>query len=82
MEVSPPREGAEVIDSQGALGIIIMPRQERQRSRIRLYDPLTGSQLQEILPGNRDVDWFTARVQNGILIVSPSGHSAYGYGPK
>ncbi|MHC4932835.1 MAG: tetratricopeptide repeat protein, partial [Planctomycetota bacterium] len=82
VEVSPLREGAEVIDSQGALGIIIMPRQERQRSRIRLYDPLTGSQLQEILPGNRDVDWFTARVQNGILIVSPSGHSAYGYGPK
>ncbi|MHC4957064.1 MAG: outer membrane protein assembly factor BamB family protein [Planctomycetota bacterium] len=77
------RETAEVIDADGVLGMILMPNaQQRTRSRIRLYDPLTARMLQEIVPGDEDVGWFTAKVQNGILIVSPAGHAAYAYGPR
>ena len=77
------RETAEAIDADGALGLILMPNaQQRTRSRIRIYDPLTARLLQEIVPGDQDVGWFTAKVQNGILIVSPAGHAAFAYGPK
>ena len=63
--------------------MILMPNaRQGTRSRIRLYDPLTARLLQEITPGDGDMGWFTAKVQNGILIVSPAGHAAYGYGPK
>jgi outer membrane protein assembly factor BamB len=77
------RETAEVIDADGVLGMILMPNaQQRTRSRIRLYDPLTARMLQEIVPGDEDVGWFTAKVQNGVLIVSPAGHAAYAYGSR
>jgi len=77
------RETAEVIESQGVLGISLMPSGRRNTgARIRLFDPLTAAQLMEIVPGDRTIRWFTAKVQNGILIVSPGGQAAYGYGPK
>ncbi|MGH7162597.1 MAG: PQQ-binding-like beta-propeller repeat protein, partial [Planctomycetota bacterium] len=76
-------ELVNVLESQGVLGVTVTPGdRQRAQGRILLLDPLTGQQLDRIDPPDDGAGWFTAAVQNGILVVITGGNVAYGYGPK
>jgi len=72
---------ADTVESQGVLAISLDSRTGTPRGRIRLYDPLTGRMLQEIALHGVRRQWFSAKVQNGLLLVTSKG-TTWAYGPK
>jgi hypothetical protein len=75
------RETARLIDTQGVLGIYVVPRGPNPAPRrVRLFDPLGGAELQQIQPPTGRANWITVKVQNGILMVTTQ-NTVYAYGP-
>jgi len=75
------REIPRLVDAQGVLVVSVGPRRGSVgRPRIRLLDPLSGDQLDELaLP---KADWTIARVQNGVLLVTTNTNTVCAYGPR
>jgi len=75
------RETARLIDTQGVLGIYVVPRGPNPAPRrVRLFDPLGGAELQQLQPPTGRANWITVKVQNGILMVTTQ-NTVYAYGP-
>ncbi|MHC4160807.1 MAG: outer membrane protein assembly factor BamB family protein, partial [Planctomycetota bacterium] len=76
------RETARLIDTQGVLGVYVVPRRPNPAPRrVRLFDPLSGTELQQLQPPTGKANWITVKVQNGILMVTTQ-NTVYAYGPK
>jgi len=77
------QEMPRLIEAQGVLGFYIGPRGGRPGlHKIRLFDPLTARLLNEITLPARNVNWVSAKVQNGVLLVTTSSNQVYAYGPR
>ena len=76
------RETALLIPSQGIMGFKIQGQTRRIRPVVRLFDPTSARLVQEIAPAAGPVQFFTSRVQNGMLIVTTSSGKVFGYAPR
>ncbi|MDH3591117.1 MAG: PQQ-binding-like beta-propeller repeat protein, partial [Planctomycetota bacterium] len=76
------RETALLIPSQGIMGFKIQGPTRRIRPVVRLFDPTSARLVQEIAPAAGQVQFFTSRVQNGILLVTTSSGRVFGYAPR
>lgn len=76
------RESARLIDAQGVLAVYVAPRRPSQSPRrVKLLDPLSGAELQQLQPPTGKANWIAVKVQNGILMVTTQ-NTVYAYGPK
>jgi len=76
------RETVRLIESEGVLGVYIVPRRPSPvPRRVRLFDPLSGAELQEIQPPTGNANWIAVKVQNGILMVTTQ-NTVHAYGPE
>jgi len=77
------------IRSDGVATISLDPTQSNrvdptappQRLRFHLIDPLNARRVQEIVPDMPEPGWFTAKVQNGHLLIT-FANRVFGFGPK
>jgi outer membrane protein assembly factor BamB len=77
------RDTPRLIDAQGVLAVAIGPRKGRVgQPRIRLLDPVAGRLLDELVLPAADLTWISAKVQNGILLVTTNTQTVYAYGPR
>jgi len=76
-------EIARLVDAQGVLVVSIAPRRGRLgQHRLRLLDPLSGDLIDEITLPRADMKSTSARVQNGMLLVTTDTNWVFAYGPK
>ncbi len=75
-------ETALLIESEGVMGFKIQGQSRRIKPRVRLFDPTTARLVEEIAPSVEEVQFFTASVQGGLLVVTTSTGRVFAYAPR
>jgi hypothetical protein len=76
-------EVAKLVDAQGVLVLSVAPRRGQVgQHRLRLLDPLSGDLIEEIVLPRSDMKTASARVQNGLLLVTTDNNWVFAYGPR